>query len=199
VKRSQDGYALLAVLATATITLIFMSAAMPTWRYVVQNDREEELIFRSLQVRDAIEKYQRKHGNALPPSLDVLVKGKFLRKLWKDPMSKEGKWRFIYQGQGLTPARPTGAGTGASPAPSPTPSPGRPGFSVGAITGVGSTSSEKSIRMVNGKTQYDEWHIVVGQPVTIGRQQITIGPGLPGQPGSKAPGPQPTPLRTPGR
>ena len=66
-------------------------------------------------------------GNALPPSLEVLVKGKFLRREYKDPMTKGGKWRFIRQGESINPIRAPGTpGTSSSrtsPRPTPTPTP----------------------------------------------------------------------------
>ena len=78
-----------------------MSAAVPSWRYLMKNDREEELIFRGGEIADAIARFQRRNGNALPASLDVLVKGKYLRRAYKDPMSKDGTWRFIRPGEML--------------------------------------------------------------------------------------------------
>ena len=58
----------------------------------------EELIFRGEEIATAIGRYQARNGNALPPSLEVLVKGKFLRREYKDPMTKHGRWRFIRPG-----------------------------------------------------------------------------------------------------
>ena len=66
----------------------------------MRNDAEEELIFRGGEIADAVARYQKRNGNALPPSLEVLVKGKFLRHPYKDPMTKHGRWRFIRPGRG---------------------------------------------------------------------------------------------------
>ena len=73
--------------------LVLLSAAAPSWRYLVRNDKEEELLFRGGEIADAIARYQRRNGNALPASLDVLVKRHYLRRAYKDPMTKDGKWR----------------------------------------------------------------------------------------------------------
>ena len=54
-----------------TIMLILMGAAMPTWKYVMKNEREEELLFRGGQIADAIERYQKKNGKSLPAALEV--------------------------------------------------------------------------------------------------------------------------------
>src|SRR5512134_1709706 len=96
-----SGYALVALMASVAVMLVAMSAAVPTWQYLMKNDREEELIFRGGEIADAIARFQRRNGNALPSSLDVLVKGKFLRRAYKDPMSKDGSWRYIRPGEVL--------------------------------------------------------------------------------------------------
>ena len=100
-------------MAAVTIMLIMMAAAVPSWRYVMKNDAEEELIFRGGEIADAIARYQARNGNALPPSLEVLVKGKFLRREYKDPMTKDGRWRFIRPGETIGPIRPPGGSTAA--------------------------------------------------------------------------------------
>ena len=81
----------------------------------MQNEREQELFFRGDQIATAIERYQKKNGGAAPPTLEVLVKGKFLRKAYTDPMTKDGKWRFIRVGEVMLararaalPGRPAG-------------------------------------------------------------------------------------------
>ena len=73
----ERGFSLVAAMSGIAIMMIMMAAAVPSWRYVMQNMREEELIFRGNQIAEAIERYQRKNGGAAPTSLEVLVKGKF--------------------------------------------------------------------------------------------------------------------------
>ena len=166
--------------------LIVMGVAAPTWRYVMQDDREQELFYRGDQIARAIEEYQRKNGNAYPPSLDVLVKGRFLRKPYKDPMTKDGKWRLIRPGESVMANAPGASRRpGASPAPSPSPSSAfgttQPlgGTAVGVIAGVASLSKQESLRMFNGRTRYDQWVFLAGQPRRLGKN---VGP-QPGQPG----------------
>ena len=190
----ERGYTLVALMASATIMLILMAAAVPTWRYIMKDDREEELIFRGSQIADSIARFQRKNGNTLPTSLDVLVKGKFLRKAYKDPMTKDGKWRFIQQGEAIGPI--TAPGTPASPRPSRGPGTST-GFALGGITGVVSTSTDKSLRLFNGRSKYNEWIFAPGQPRVIGstpgpRLPPGVGPQQPGQP-PRGPQPQPAP------
>src|SRR5260221_12242209 len=97
--------------------MVIMTAAVPSWRYLVKDDREEELIFRGGEIADAIGRYQKKNGNALPPSLEVLVKGKFLRKAYKDPMTQDGKWRFLPQGGAIAAAGSVPGAPGGGPPP----------------------------------------------------------------------------------
>ncbi len=185
----EDGYAMAALLAGAAVVLIGMAAAAPSWRYLMKNDREEELIFRGGQIADAIQRYQKRNGGALPPSLEVLVKGRFLRREWKDPMTKDGKWRFLRQGEGATVGAPRpGTPTTTRPAAPAVPA----GRTVGGFVGVASTSTDKSLRLFNGRQKYDEWTFVVGQPRVVGRAPRVPGTGaspsprLPPLPGAPA-------------
>jgi len=184
--------------------MILMAAAVPSWKYVMKNDREEELLFRGGEIADAIVRFQKKNANAYPTSLDQLVKGKFLRKLYKEPMSKDGKWRLVHQGQTVTPGAtpgqdPTDKGmptttTTTTTMPSGTAATGSGGTTVGAILGVSSTSTEKSLRIFNGRTQYNEWIFAAGQPRVIGRPPTVGGGGTgDGSTGGKSPSPSPMP------
>lgn len=201
----QRGYSMVALMAAVAIMLTLMTAAVPSWRYVIKNDREEELLARGGEIADAIARYQRRNGNALPPSIEALVKGKFLRRAYKDPMTKSGQWRLIRPGEavvpvtggagagsptgtrsasssfGATPAGGLSPGTSASSA-STTP---RPGMTLGGFQGVASTSTDKSLRVFNGRTRYNEWVFLPGQPRLIGRQ---AGPPLPSPGGGVRPG-----------
>jgi type II secretory pathway pseudopilin PulG len=188
----QAGYSLVALAAAVTIMGIMMAAAVPAWRYVMKNEREEELIFRGGQIADAIQRYQKKNGGALPTSMEALVKGKFLRKPFEDPMTKDGKWRLVRQGEpgvggaplpGTRP--PLGPGT-PSPTPSPSATPSSQlgagsggGAGVGAFVGVASLKREKGLRAFNGKSHYHEWLFVAGQPRIVGKTQVDLNPRTP--------------------
>jgi type II secretory pathway pseudopilin PulG len=186
-RTNANGYALVALMATIAVMLVALSAAVPSWRYVIKNDREEELIFRGGEIADAIARFQRRNGNALPPSLDVLVKGKYLRHAYKDPMTKDGKWRFVRPGEmvigGLNPLQ-GGRGSATVTTTTTTTRPSafsQPATVMGGFQGVASMSTDKSLRIFNGRTRYDEWVFVPGQPRIIGKPI-----GLPtGSPGTK--------------
>ena len=185
--RSEAGYSLVALLAAVSIMMIMLAAAVPSWRYVMKNDAEEELIFRGGEIADAVARYQRRNGNALPPSLEVLVKGKFLRRPYKDPMTKHGRWRFVRPGETIGPVSPGIPGTGGVTTTTTTttrPSAfSTPGVTLGGFMGVASTSTEKSLRVFNGRTRYNEWVFLPGQPRVVGRP---VGPSMP-RPGGAFP------------
>lgn len=199
-RRGEAGYSLVALMAAVAVMMVLMAMAMPSWRYLMRNDAEEELLFRGGEIADAIQRYQRRHGNALPPSLEVLVEQRFLRKAYKDPMTTHGRWRLLRPGDAVLPGVPgvpgRSAGSGGSfgsPTTTTTtttrPSAfSQPGQVLGGFQGVASTSTEKSLRIFNGRTRYNEWLFVAGQPRVIGRA-TPVGPrpgGLP--PGGARPG-----------
>ena len=61
--RREDGFSLVGAVAGITIMLTLMAMAMPAWKYVMQDSREEELIFRGTQIVEAIERYQKEKGS----------------------------------------------------------------------------------------------------------------------------------------
>ena len=181
---------MVALMAAVAIMMIMLAAAVPSWRYVMRNDAEEELIFRGGEIADAIARYQKRNGNALPPSLEVLVKGKFLRHPYKDPMTKHGRWRFVRPGEVVGPQvasgipGTTGGTTTTTTTTTTRPSAfSQPGLTLGGFQGVASTSTDKSLRIFNGRTRYNEWVFLPGQPRVVGRP---VGPALP-RPGGAFP------------
>ncbi len=197
-RRGERGFTLVLLIASIAIMLIVMGAGASTWRYIMKNDREEELFFRGSSIAGAIEDYQKKSGGAYPPDLKTLVDRHFLRKLYADPMTRSGKWRLLRPGEAIT----CGSGVplpGASARPSPGPFPpagppggtglapmGASGTTLGALVGVVSTSRDTSLREYNGCSRYDGWAFVAGQPRRLGkdaRMPVVPGPGGPGRPG----------------
>lgn len=197
-RRAESGLSMVALLAAMSIMFIMMSAAVPAWRYVMKDAREEELLFRGGQIADAIQRYQAKFKNP-PPSLEVMVQQRVLRKAYKDPFAKDGKWRYIRAGeQALPPGVPTPGGPSPSPSPSASPGgrdrggsptgglsgglanqPGQPPLGTGAFVGVASYSKDKSLRIFNGRTRYNEWLFIAGQPRLLGRQVgVVPNPGV---------------------
>ena len=194
------GYSMPALLAMLAIMTLALMLAMPSWRYLVHDDKEQELIFRGGQISSAIARFQRKNGNALPTSFEQLVKGKYLRQEYKDPMTRDGKWRIVRPGE-VSPVRPAGVAggpgrPGATPSPTPAPTPGfgaSQGGLTGPIAGVASLSKESSLRSVNGNVTYNLWVFAPSIPLVIGGQAPSAAP----RPGAAGQLPGPDRLRAP--
>jgi type II secretory pathway pseudopilin PulG len=195
-----------ALLMSVAVMAIVMSALLPVWRQQAQREKEAELAFRGEQYARAIYLFSTKNGGQFPPSIDVLVQGRYLRKKYKDPMTEKGEFLPLslganqpgQPGQQGQPGRPGGPGRGAGPT---TGSGGRGGQQGptagggitggmqggGGIRGVVSQSKEASIRIYYGAAHYNEWQFLynrqgrgrMGGPGGPGRQG---GPGGPGQP-----------------
>jgi type II secretory pathway pseudopilin PulG len=176
--RGQHGYAMVALLVGMSVAAILMTAAMPAWKQMARREKEEELVFRGQQYVRAISLFQRRSGpGVLPPNLDVLVNGRFLRKKYKDPITNDdfdllspvqqtqaGAAGTGSAGAGQQPATaaPQGRGTGTVIGAQPGALSGGSG-AAGGIMGVASKSKEPSLRMYNGRTHYNEWQFVFVQ------------------------------------
>lgn len=200
---SNRGYAMAALLVGMSVMAVLMSALLPVWTTMARREKETELVFRGNQYARAIGLFQRKFANAAPPTLDVLVEQRFLRKKYKDPITND-EFQPIYANQQMMPGAtgpggqpPTGQPRGA------TGSPGgqliQPGFgatgatAAGGIIGVTSKSKDASLRILNGRTRYNEWAFVHVQTSQRPGESGPGGPpgfrGAPNQP--PGPGPQP--------
>lgn len=213
----EAGFALAAMLVAIAVMSVMLMVALPTWRHQVQREKEAELIFRGEQYARAIGLYQRKLAGAFPPSLDILVEQKFLRKKYKDPITGDDfvpVFANSAEAMGLTPPATTAAASTERPGsdaragaeaarrrnvemmrrPA---SPTRLAGAAGGIIGVRSKSSDRSIRIYKGREQYDQWLFTYTaapeQPVP------TANPGGQASPGGRGTGsPVFPPQRTPG-
>ncbi len=159
-RNSEKGYTLVAVIVAIGVMSILLAAAAPVWRHVMKREREKELLFRGNQYIEAIDRYYRKFGR-LPIQLEELHKTKCIRRLYPDPMTKDGKWGLIYFRGGLPEARRRLPGAESS----------QP-LATNAILGVYSKSKEKSIFIYQGKSQYDQWKFTYKRaPMQRGRKQ----------------------------
>jgi type II secretory pathway pseudopilin PulG len=220
----ERGYAMAALLVSLAVMLVLMTVAMPVWRTQAQREKEAELIFRGEQIARGINLYMRKMGGAsYPPSLDVLVQGRFLRMKYKDPMTENdpsvptdqrGEWDVItaaggVPAQGGQSQQPAGRGragapmTGLSAPPSrstsaPTgPAIGSP-FSgqtaAGGMMGVRSKSKESAFKIYKGTgTHYNEWLFLFS---TVSNRPGAPGAGqaVPGMPMRGNPGQRGAPV-----
>ena len=169
-----------ALLVGISVMGLLLSMALPVWSHAARREREAELMFRGEQYARAIELYQRRVAGAFPPDIDTLVEQRFLRRKYRDPMTKDGEFQLILQAQ-LASAPGAGAATAAAPGQQvDTPAQGlqlggtggrgatgfgalegaTPGGVAGGIVGVVSKSTEESIALYNGQSHYNEWAFV---------------------------------------
>lgn len=116
-RSGEAGYNLVMLMVAITILNILVAVSLPAWSQVIRREKEEELIFRGFQYAEAIRVFQMRYQR-FPNRLEELVevKPRCIRQLWKDPMTENGKWGLIFQGQQgpLTPQTP---GDGVDPDP----------------------------------------------------------------------------------
>ena len=214
--RRDDGYAMAALLVGMSVMAVAMTVALPVWTTAARREKEAELVFRGEQYARAIALFQRKYGNAVPPSVDVLVDEKFLRKKYKDPITGDD-FQILSPGSPIPGQQPVpvagrggsgrgGTGRGGAAAERAAEEMARrldetarraaqnarmPGGRsatplAGSIIGVVSKSTEKSLRLYNGRDRYNEW-------VFLGTQQSNQAGGgarggAPGGRGGAPPG-----------
>ena len=129
---------MMALLIVMTVIMgLLLTKAQPYARAQVMRDREAELIFRGEAIARAIKLFQLRTGR-YPTTLEDLqaVRPRIIRRIYKDPMTKDGEWRRIYAVQ-----------------------PGASGDTTGLpIVGVASKSEEdRTYKVYKGKSMYSDW------------------------------------------
>ena len=155
---------MVALLVALSVMAIMMGAALPAWHTLAQREKEAELIFRGEQYSRAIGLWQRRFANAAPPSIDVLVEQRFLRKKYKDPITNSD-FQILGAGGSLPGQTQQGQSSGGAAAsrvlqlPTGVVPQGRGSDNgiVGGIVGVTSKSAEKSLRLYNSRDTYNQW------------------------------------------
>ncbi len=135
-RASERGFTMALLLAMVVVMVIATMAAVPQATAQVQRENEAELIFRGEAIANALRLYKARTG-AYPTDLADLMKARprILRKLYKDPMTREGDWDYLYQVQ-----------------------PGSSGDTTGLpIVGVRSKSMKDSIKVYQNKTLIHDW------------------------------------------
>jgi type II secretory pathway pseudopilin PulG len=214
---TDSGYALIVVMMATTLLLISLTAALPNLYTAGQREREAELIFRGNEYARAILLFRRQFRR-YPTSVKELLETNgihFLRREYKDPISRSGKWRFVHADASGTPidsrtfAQPLAGGLGK---PNRTTTEGKkgegeegtPGVEEGEqsssksaffgegkeirgafIIGVASTSRKESIRVWNGKTRYQDWEFLGIETAGAGGATPNLPPAPQGQPGAQ--------------
>jgi len=162
VKIRQSGYTIVLVLVIVAVLTVGLLAALPVWETQVRRESEEELIFRGTQIVDAIKFYQKKFPGQFPASLEELTKKRFLRRLYRDPMTRDGRWDIIVQSERQAPRKAGGTPAGPSQIMV-VPEADMAAAGAVRILGVVSTSKRSSIRIYNDQASYDQWFFYLGQ------------------------------------
>jgi type II secretory pathway pseudopilin PulG len=181
-RNAENGYAMAALIVAIAVMAVVMAAAMPVWKQQATREKEAELVFRGEQIAHSIGMFQRRFASAYPPSLDVLVQQRFLRKKYKDPITNSD---FVPIPQGQAAGAQAPGGRGGQPQQQgrgqPPAAVGNPGVAtVGGIIGVTSKSTDASIRLYKGRSHYNEWAFIYTPPA--------VAPGAGGAPGANVPG-----------
>jgi len=164
--KNSHGYILLVLILAVFVLGLGLLVAIPVWQTQIQRENEEELISRGNQYLEAIRLFQMKNPGGFSKSLEELYKKRCLRRLYKDPMTKDGKWNVILPYEG-------GLGAGSQKGdPQKEKSSGEkilvmPEDKLSSIQnprimGVVSSSTKKSFRIYNGYDSYDKWLFFYG-------------------------------------
>lgn len=153
----EKGYTLIILMVAIAVMSIGLLVVIPVWETQIRRENEEELIFRGKQYVEAIRLFQIKYPGRFPKSLDELLEEKCIRKLYSDPMTKEGSWNIILHYEG--PASPRSAVQKIMIAPQSV----LPAIDNPQILGVVSRSIKKSIKIYQDQETYDKWLFFYGQ------------------------------------
>jgi hypothetical protein len=155
--RLSRGYVLIILAILVLAMAIGLMVAVPVWHTQVQREKEEELIFRGRQYVEAVRLYQTKFPGRFPESLEALLKENCLRKLYKDPMTRNGEWNLILHREGGAQRGGTVQKILVAPASA------LSSLTSPQILGVVSAARQKSIRIYNDQDSYDKWLFFYGQ------------------------------------
>ena len=108
-RKGEEGGLLILLMVGVAIVSIALGAATQAWSTTWRRDNEKELIFRGTQYVDAILAYRKEHAGQFPTRLEQLFELgprqlRYIRKLYRDPIAKDGRWGLLYlapNGQGI--------------------------------------------------------------------------------------------------
>jgi type II secretory pathway pseudopilin PulG len=190
------------LLVALSVMSIMLAVVMPVWKQTIRREKESELVFRGEQYIRAIRLFQSRYAAANPPSIDVLVEQRFLRKKYSDPITG-GEFQVLTQtlsapsGTGQQPGGRAGAGRGQAPGMMGAVGTARGGAIAGGsggVIGVASKSTAQSLRLYNGRDHYNEWIFQYiartampggGVPGSATPGQVPGSPQMPGGPGGR--------------
>jgi len=115
-RQREGGYLLLAILLMMALMIVAATIEAPRMVQQMKRDREEEMIHRGTEYARAVKKYYKKFGR-YPANLEQLENTnqiRFLRKRYKDPLTKDGKWKLLNYTDIQTLSNPAAPGTPAA-------------------------------------------------------------------------------------
>ena len=83
------------LMLVVTIIAIGLLVAVPVWETQLRREKEEELIFRGNQYVEAVRLFQLKNPGRFPATLEELKEERYIRQLFRDPMSPTGEWNVV--------------------------------------------------------------------------------------------------------
>lgn len=191
-RQRDGGYLLLAILLMMALMIIAATAVAPRIVQQIRRDREEEMIHRGTEYARAIKKYYKKFGR-YPATLDQLDNTnqvRYLRRHYKDPLTRDGKWKLLNYGDiaGLlnaaTPGTPAAAlaAQGGALTPGGAVVPGVPSPTPGTAFGVQQQSNPFAPGFASPSSQGNQDPNVVFQQngesgESLGAQASTVDSG----------------------
>lgn len=144
------GFTYLTVVFMVFILTLSLAVVIPVWQTVIRRAMEKETIFRGSRIVKGIQMYMLKHPGTFPKNLDILVKEKFIRKHWKDPLSKDGYWYLV-----MTPGGPNPKYVILVKEQD------LPKYKRPTIIGVAPQAKGPSILKYRGETNYENWLFII--------------------------------------
>jgi len=154
----KKGYLVIMLMMAVFVLSIGLMIAVPFWQTEVKREKEEELIFRGKQYVEAVRRYVLKNPGRFPSTMKELLEKKFIRKLYKDPMTATGEWNVI-----LNPASSGAASSSGEAQVYLVPEKALSSVRQPIILGVASSSSNTSVKIYNDQETYDKWLFYYGQ------------------------------------
>jgi hypothetical protein len=104
-RKGEQGHLMAGLIAAITIMLLFSTITFQAWEDVIRRDNEAEMIFRGKEIARGIMRYRKDHAGMGPLTLEQLAEpgpqGQYyMRRLYEDPLVKDGKWGLLYLGPG---------------------------------------------------------------------------------------------------
>ncbi len=195
-RNGERGHLMAALMLMLAIMMIMSTVVTQKWVDLLQREQEAEMMFRAKSITHAIRRHRRDQGQTQPlikleQLMEAGTRGQyFLRKLYEDPLVKDGKWGMLYQGPGGQIIDPNSAAAEAgfvlggterqntsqnqNPAGGLVNTGGEGGVQeVGGlpIIGVKSLCKKPAFRIYKGFTEYREWQFTLYDVDLQARQQ----------------------------